>query len=65
MVYLTMKGIRVQPLVLGLTVDTYVKYDRFENFRMSKCQHFERMAHTLWSLMMQSNVLEGFPSVTC
>ena len=54
-----------KPLVLGPTVDTYVKYDSFKHFRDSKSQHFERTACTLWSLLMQSNALKGFPSVPC
>ena len=65
MVYLNIMGFGGRPLVLGPTVYTYVKYDHFEHFRASKCQHFERKAHTLSSLMMQSNALKGFPSVPC
>ena len=64
MVYLNMEGFGGEPLVLGPNVDAYVKYDKFEHFSASKCQHFERMARTLWSLLVQSNALEGFPSVS-
>ena len=65
MVYLNMKGFGFRSLVLGPPVDTYVKYDKFEHFSASKCQHFERMARTLWSLLVQYNALKGFPSVPC
>ena len=63
MIYLTMVGFGDQPLVLGPIVDTYVKYDYFEHVRASKCHHFEQMSHTLWSLLVQSNLLKSFPSV--
>ena len=49
----------VQPLALGPTVDTYVKYDQFEHFIPSKYQHFERTTCTLWSLLVQSSALKG------
>ena len=65
MVYLTMMGFWGQPLVLGTTVDTYVKYDYFEHFNARKCQHFERKVRTLWSLLVQPNALKVFPSVPC
>ena len=41
MVYLTMKVFGVRPLVVGPTVDTYVKYDHFEHFSVSMCHNFE------------------------
>ena len=59
---LNMMVFGVQPLALGPTVDTYVKYDQFEHFIPSKCQHFERITCTLWSLLVQSSALKGFPS---
>ena len=65
MVYLTMKGFGGRPLVLGPTLDAYVKYDQFEYFSASKFQHFESMARTFWRLLVQSNSLKGFPSVIC
>ena len=65
MVYLTMVGFGVQPLVLGPTVDNYVKYNQFEHFSLRKCHHFEQMAHTLWSLLVEYNTLKGFPNVPC
>ena len=63
MVFRNMMGLGGQPLVLGPTVDTYAKYNEFEHFRESKCQHFERTKRTLWSLVMKSNGLKGFPIV--
>ena len=36
MVYLTMVGFGGQPLVLGPTVDTYVKYDKFDFFAWAR-----------------------------
>ena len=53
MVYLNMEGFGGGLLVLGPTVNTYVKYDQFEYFSASKCQHFERTTRTLWILLMQ------------
>ena len=53
MVYLNMEGFGGGPLVLGPNVDAYVKYDKFEHFSASKCQHFERTTRTLWILLMQ------------
>ena len=41
MVYLNMMVFGGLPPVLGPIVDTYIKYDEFENFSASKCQHFE------------------------
>ena len=52
MVYRNMMVLGGQPLVLGPTVETYVKYDLFEYFRTSKLQNFEWMERTLWSLLM-------------
>ena len=65
MVYLNMMGFRGQPLLLGPTVETYIKYDHFEYFSASKCHQFERIARTLWNLLMQYNSLKGFPIVLC
>ena len=48
-------GLGGQPPVLGSTVDTYVKYDKLEYFRESKCQHFQQTVRTLWRLLVQSN----------
>ena len=65
MIFRNMMGLGGRPLVLGTTVNTYVKYDQFEYFNASKYQHFERTAHTLWSLLVPYNALKGFPSVPC
>ena len=61
MVQMNMMGFGGWTLVLGSPVDTYAKYDQFEHFRAIKCQHFERTALTVWSLLVQSNALKGFP----
>ena len=65
MFYLHKLGFGGQSLVLGTSVDTYVKYNSFEKFRSRKCQNFERMSHTLYILMMKYKVLKGLPSVPC
>ena len=65
MVYLNMKGFWGWPLVLGLTIYTYLKYDQFKTFSANKCQKFGRTARTLWSVMVPYNTLKGFPSVPC
>ena len=65
MVYLNMMVFWVQTLVLGPTIDTYVKYNQFKHFIVSKCQHFEQIARTLWILLVQSNAKKVFPSVLC
>ena len=65
MVYLTMMGFGGRPLVLGTTVETYVKYDSTEHFSAIKCQYFKRMERTLWILLLQYNALKGSPSVPC
>ena len=65
MVYLTMKGCVGRLLIVGPTVDTYIKYDQFKHFSTSKCQNFELTARTLWILLLQYNMLKGYPSVPC
>ena len=52
-------------LVLVPTVGTYVEWHYIDNFSANKCQHFEGTGRTLWSVMVPSNALKGFPSVTC
>ena len=65
MVYYTMMVFGGQPLVLGTTVDTNVKYSQLKQNCTSKCQYFEQTAHSLCILLVQSNALKGFPSVPC
>ena len=54
-----------QALVLVPTVDTYVEWHYIEHFRVNKCQHFEEMGRTLWSIMVPSNALKGFTRAPC
>ena len=56
----------VDELCMGGNPEKLKKVGHITVYRIEELEEdFERMAHTLWSLMMQSNVLEGFPSVTC
>ena len=52
MVFHNMMGLGGRSLVLDTTIDTYLKYDYFEHFSASKCQHFERTARTLLRLLV-------------
>ena len=63
--YLNKLGFRGRPLVLGTTIDTYVKHNQLENFIANKCQHFEQTERTLCIIMVQYNALKGFPSIPC
>ena len=54
-----------QSLVLVPTIDTYVEWHYIDHFSANKCQHFEETGRTLWSALVPSNKLKGFPSVPC
>ena len=42
---------------------TYVEWHYIDNFSTIRCQHFEGTGRTLWSVLVPSNALKGFPSV--
>ena len=52
-------------LVLVPTIGTYVEWYYIENINTNNCHHFELTVHTLWSVLVPSNALEGLPSVPC
>ena len=62
---LTMGVFKGRALVLVPTVDTYVEFRYIKYFSANKCQHFEGMGRTLWSVLVLSNALKGLPSAPC
>ena len=54
-----------QALVLVPMVVFNVEWHHIDYFSVNKCQHFEGTGRTLWSIMVPSNALKGFPSVPC
>ena len=52
-------------IVLFSTVGTYKEWHYIDHFSTNKFQHFEGTGRTLWSVLVPSNALKGFPSVPC
>ena len=52
-----------QFLVLGPTIGIYVELRYIK--KAKKYKQIEDMGHTLWTFMVLSNALKGFPSFTC
>ena len=44
---------------------TYIEWYCINCFSAKFFHHFEGMGHTLWSVLVPSNGLKGFPSVPC
>ena len=52
-------------LVIFTTVGTYVEWHYIKHFSANKCHKFEGTGNNLWSFLVPSNALKGFPSVPC